>query len=72
MGLDTPGCDDRDLATIRREAGRCPRTTDGEPAARVRLGSLLADVGREVNAGSTGSDLELERDRTASEPIRLE
>lgn len=38
------------------------------PEGRVRLGTLLAEIGREMG----GVDLEIERDRTPAEPIRLE
>lgn len=38
------------------------------PEGRVRLGTLLAEIGRETG----GVDLEIERDRTPAEPIRLE
>lgn len=35
---------------------------------RIRLGSLLAEIGREVG----GVDLEIERDRTPVEPVSFE
>ena len=38
------------------------------PAQRVRLGSLLAEIGREAG----GVELEIERDKTSSEPISFE
>jgi plasmid stability protein len=38
------------------------------PESRVKLGSLLAEIGREVG----GVDLEIERDRTPVEPVGLE
>jgi plasmid stability protein len=38
------------------------------PENRIKLGSLLADIGREVG----GVELEIERDRTASEPVNFE
>ncbi len=38
------------------------------PEGRVRLGSLLAEIGREMG----GLDLEIERDRTPVEPMRFE
>ncbi len=38
------------------------------PEGRIKLGSLLADIGREVG----GIELEIERDRTPSEPMRFE
>ncbi|GHT81972.1 antitoxin [Betaproteobacteria bacterium] len=38
------------------------------PEGRVKLGSLLAEIGREVG----GVDLEIERDRTPREPVSFE
>jgi len=38
------------------------------PEGRVKLGSLLAQIGREVG----GFDLTIERDRTVSEPVSFE
>jgi plasmid stability protein len=38
------------------------------PEGRVKLGTLLAEIGREVG----GVDLEIERDRAAAEPMNLE
>ncbi|KLD64650.1 FitA-like ribbon-helix-helix domain-containing protein [Dyella japonica] len=38
------------------------------PESRIKLGSLLADIGREVG----GVELEIERDRTASDPVSFE
>lgn len=38
------------------------------PKRRIKLGSLLAEIGREVG----GIDLEIERDKTPTEPIRFE
>jgi plasmid stability protein len=38
------------------------------PESRIKLGSLLADIGREVG----GVDLEIERDRTHAEPLSFE
>ena len=35
------------------------------PDGRIKLGSLLAEIGREVG----GVDLEIERDRTPAEPV---
>ncbi|KAF3998701.1 FitA-like ribbon-helix-helix domain-containing protein [Glaciimonas immobilis] len=35
------------------------------PEGRIKLGSLLAEIGREVG----GVDLEIERDRTPVEPL---
>ena len=38
------------------------------PETRVKLGSLLAEIGREVG----GVELEIERDRTSYEPVSRE
>lgn len=38
------------------------------PDGRIKLGSLLAEIGREVG----GVDLEIERDRTPAEPVSFE
>ncbi|MEO7580900.1 MAG: Arc family DNA-binding protein [Massilia sp.] len=38
------------------------------PEGRIKLGSLLAEIGREV----AGVDLEIERDRTPAEPMSFE
>lgn len=38
------------------------------PAGRIKLGSLLAEIGRGVG----GVDLEIERDRTPAEPVSFE
>lgn len=38
------------------------------PQGRVKLGSLLAEISREVG----GVDLEIERDKTPSEPVSFE
>lgn len=38
------------------------------PEQRVKLGTLLADIGREVG----GIDLEIERDKTPTEPVNFE
>ncbi|PWU05399.1 MAG: plasmid stability protein [Verrucomicrobia bacterium] len=38
------------------------------PEGRIKLGSLLAEIGREVG----GIDLEIERDRTHSKPVNFE
>lgn len=38
------------------------------PEGRVRLGTLLAEIGREMG----GVNLEIERDRTPAEPMRFE
>ena len=38
------------------------------PDGRIKLGSLLAEIGREMG----GVDLEIERDRTSAEPVNFE
>lgn len=38
------------------------------PEGRVKLGTLLAEIGREVG----GIDLEIERDKTPAEPMSFE
>ncbi|MEX3630133.1 MAG: Arc family DNA-binding protein [Burkholderia sp.] len=38
------------------------------PEGRIKLGSLLAEIGHEVG----GVDLEIERDRTPAEPVSFE
>ena len=38
------------------------------PEGRVKLGSLLAEIGREAG----GVDLEIERDKTPAEPVTFE
>ena len=38
------------------------------PEIRIKLGTLLAEIGREVG----GIDLEIERDRTPAEPMSFE
>jgi plasmid stability protein len=38
------------------------------PEGRIKLGSLLAEIGREVGP----VDLEIERDRTPAEPMSFE
>jgi plasmid stability protein len=42
------------------------------PVFEVRLGSLLADIGREAQEAGPGPELEIERDRTATDPIDFE
>ncbi len=42
--------------------------TAARPEGRVKLGSLLAEIG--LQAG--GFDLEIERDKTPTEPMRFE
>lgn len=39
-----------------------------KPEGRIKLGSLLADIGRELG----GVDLKIERDKTPAEPLRFE
>jgi plasmid stability protein len=39
-----------------------------KPGGRIRLGSLLAEIGREAG----GFELEIERDQTPSEPLSFE
>lgn len=63
---------------LKVRAARHGRSTEAEirdileaavrPAQRVRLGSLLAEIGREVG----GVELEIERDKTPAEPISFE
>jgi len=38
------------------------------PEGRIKLGSLLAEIGREAG----GVDLEIERDKTPTEPVSFE
>jgi len=38
------------------------------PEGRIKLGTLLSEIGREVG----GIDLEIERDRTPAEPVSFE
>ena len=39
-----------------------------KPEGRIKLGTLLADIGRELG----GIDLKVERDKTPAEPLRFE
>ncbi|WP_218509416.1 Arc family DNA-binding protein [Variovorax sp. dw_308] len=39
-----------------------------KPEGRVKLGSLLADIGRELG----GIDLEIQRDKTPAQPLAFE
>lgn len=39
-----------------------------KPEGRIKLGSLLADIGRELG----GVDLKIERDKTPAEPLGFE
>ena len=62
---------------LRVRAARHGRSTEAEirailedavrPAQRVKLGSLLAEIGREAG----GVELDIQRDRTPAEPIDL-
>ncbi len=38
------------------------------PASRIKLGSLLAEIGREAG----GIDLDIKRDKTPTEPVSFE
>jgi plasmid stability protein len=38
------------------------------PDGRIKLGTLLAEIGREIG----GVDLEIDRDKTATEPMSFE
>jgi plasmid stability protein len=63
---------------LRARAAAHGRSTEAEirailesavrPEERVKLGSLLAEIGREVG----GVDLEIERDKTEGAPLDLE
>jgi plasmid stability protein len=63
---------------LKVRAARHGRSTEAEirdileaavrPAQRVKLGSLLAEIGREAG----GVELEIERDKTPSNPISFE
>ena len=62
---------------LRMRVARHGRSTEAEirailedavrPAQRVKLGSLLAEIGREAG----GVELDIQRDRTPAEPIDL-
>jgi len=39
-----------------------------KPEGRIKLGSLLADIGRELG----GIDLQIERDKTPAAPLKFE
>ncbi len=62
---------------LRMRAARHGRSTEAEirailedavrPAQRVKLGSLLAEIGREAG----GVELDIQHDRTPAEPIDL-
>ena len=63
---------------LRVRAAMAGRSTEAEirlilenaarPEGRIKLGSLLAEIGREVG----GVDLVIERDKTPTEPISFE
>ena len=63
---------------LRVRAAMAGRSTEAEiraileraarPASRVKLGSLLAEIGQQAG----GFDLMLERDKTLAEPISFE
>lgn len=63
---------------LKLRAARHGRSTESEireileeavrPAQRIRLGSLLAEIGREVG----GVELAIERDKAATGPLGLE
>lgn len=72
---DLPDVTHRALEAL---AARHGRSTEAEirdilesavhPEGQVRLGTLLAGIGREAG----GVDLDIERDKTVDEPIRFE
>ena len=63
---------------LRVRAAMAGRSTEAEirailenaarPEGRIKLGSLLAEIGREVG----GVDLEIERDKTPTAPVSFE
>jgi plasmid stability protein len=63
---------------LRMRAASHGRSTEAEirailenavrPESRIKLGSLLAEIGREAG----GIDLEIERDKTPAEPVSFE
>lgn len=63
---------------VRLRAAQHGRSTEAEirlileaavkPEQRVKLGSLLAEIGKEVG----GVELDIERDKTSTEPVRFE
>lgn len=63
---------------LRVRAAMAGRSTEAEiriilenaarPDGRIKLGSLLAEIGREAG----GVDLEIERDKTPTEPVSFE
>ncbi len=42
------------------------------PQDRVKLGSLLAEIGRSAGSGTGGDELKIDRDRTPAEPMSFE
>lgn len=64
--------------TMRVRAATHGRSTEAEirdiletgvkPEGRIKLGSLLADIGRELGS----IDLKIERDKTPAEPLMFE
>lgn len=63
---------------LRVRAAMAGRSTEAEvrvilenaarPDGRIKLGSLLAEIGQQVE----GFELEIERDKSSAEPIRFE
>ncbi len=63
---------------VRLRAAQHGRSTEAEirfileaavkPEQRVKLGSLLAEIGKEIG----GVKLDIERDKTLTEPVRFE
>lgn len=63
---------------LRVRAALAGRSTEAEvrailenvarPEGRIKLGSLLAEIGQQAG----GVDLEIERDKSPSEPLRFE
>ncbi|WP_321872667.1 FitA-like ribbon-helix-helix domain-containing protein [Burkholderia ubonensis] len=63
---------------LRVRAAQHGRSTEAEvrdilekavqPEGRVKLGTLLAEVGREIG----GVDLDIQRDKTPTEPVNFE
>lgn len=63
---------------LRVRAAMAGRSTEAEiriilenaarPEGRIKLGSLLSEIGREVG----GVDLEIERDKTPTQPVSFE
>lgn len=71
------GLSDETHRALKARASAHHRSTEAEvraildaavaPSERVKLGSLLAEIGREAG----GVDLDITRDRTPAEPIDL-